>query len=103
MEYSIHSSRMTLFFTESQRQLSLNHSRVPVIRSSPPNILCPSGTKFGEACFAMEFGHLAVTSQRVKRAEGPAVNSPAREGGGLPDPESEVRRSGTFGVQDLRR
>jgi hypothetical protein len=37
----------------------------------------------GEASFALEFEHFAGTEARVllTRAEGPAVNSPAREGG----------------------
>jgi hypothetical protein len=35
------------------------------------------------------------------RAEGPAVNSPAREGGGLEDPKSEGRRPGTPTVPHL--
>jgi mono/diheme cytochrome c family protein len=43
------------------------------------------------------------SARAVHRAEGPAVSSPAREGGGLHDPESEVRRTGTPTVSRLRR
>src|SRR5262245_33561042 len=54
---------------------------------------------------AVEFGHFAGTEAPVPltRAEGPAGNSPAREGGGLQDPESEGRRPGTATVPHLRR
>ena len=51
----------------------------------------------------MEFGHSQELGVPLTRAEGPAVNSPAREGGGLEDPESEVRRTGTPTVPHLRR
>jgi hypothetical protein len=53
----------------------------------------------------MEFRHFE-RHNRVRtgnRAEGPAVNSPARQGGGLHDAESEVQRTGTPTVSHLRR
>jgi hypothetical protein len=61
------------------------------------------GREFGETCYALEFGHFTGTEARVPltRAEGPRVNSPARQGGGLEDPESEVRRTGTRTVPHL--
>src|SRR5262245_55405591 len=43
-----------------------------------------------------------IRGRAFYRAEGPAVNSPAREGGELHDLESEVRRTGTPTVPHLR-